>query len=370
MHPVAGKPITTAFREEGSLWSLGWHTGVDYACDVGTDVLAPAPGYVIRASYDQWFGNYILLRCVVSGVPYNVYLCHLSKFLVSAGATVKMGQHIGESGATGNVSGPHVHMETRKAPYGFNGTDIVNPKVVYTVGAAATPPPPPLVLPVTVWNIARPRWYTPWVNRRAEVQREIRGESKLYLFQELFEESVIADIAAALPECGRVAGRAGLEAFYNKIELRVLNSWNHYSGIANRWAQEIEFEDRATGIRFTALNIHAPIKAEGDTAKYRYGKWLQGIEADTKYKTIIGGDTNVPSDSYSPKKELRAIGYLSYKEQAAISNEGTKDFITKNQDLCDIRTRPGRVSGGEVDVSTNELESDHRRIEATVVIAA
>lgn len=367
VHPVAGYPITTAYKKYGSMWSLGWHTGVDYACPTGTNVVAPAPGYVIRAAWDNAYGRYILLRVVIGGKPYNVYLCHLSSALVATGAQVKMGQHIGESGATGNVSGPHVHFEVRESPYGFNGNDIVNPSVVYNYTGTAVVPKP-LVIPTCVWNIARPRWYTPWRNRAAEIQREIRDEAKVYLFQELFDAEPIATVAAALPNCTRVAGRAGLEFFFDTATFKLLNHWDHYSGIANRWAQEVELEDRASGIRVTFLNCHAPIKAEGDTAKARYGRWLQGIEAKTKYKTVIAGDFNAPSDAYSPKKELRAIGYIGFKEQAAITNEGTKEFMPKSQDLCDIRTRAGRISGGEVDVSTNELESDHRRLEAVAVI--
>jgi murein DD-endopeptidase MepM/ murein hydrolase activator NlpD len=369
MHPVPF-PISTPYRKPGPMWSLGFHTGVDYACPVGTDVVAPAPGYVARVAWDKSYGNYILIRTPIGGVTYNVYLCHLSRALVKPGVTVKMGQHIGESGNTGNSSGPHVHLEVRQPPYGFNKNDIVNPSVVYNFQAGTVPPSTkPAVIPVCVWNIARPRWYTPWKNRAAEIQREIRNEAKVYMFQELFDAEPIATVAAALPTCERIAGRAGLEFFYEKASLKFLNSWDHYSGIANRWAQEVELEDRATGIRISFLNIHAPIKAEGATAKARYGKWLEGIEAKTKYKTVIGGDTNAPSESDPPKSNLRKIGYIGFKEQAQITNENVREFIPKKQDLCDIRTRPGRVQGGEVDVSTNTLESDHRRIEATVVIA-
>lgn len=376
MHPVTGYTIGTGYGVEGA-WGLGYHPGVDYPCPPNTNVLAPAPGYVIRTAWDRYYGNYVLLRVNIDGVPYDVYLCHLTTWAVKPGQRVLMGQHIAESGYTGNVrpsgrAGAHVHMEVRKAGGGYNKSDIVDPKVVYnyrgsTTAAAA---PAPLAIPVCVWNIARPRWYTPWSGRAAEIQREIRNEAKVYCFQELFEEGPIATVAAALPGFGRVAGRAGLEFFYDKTQFLLLNSWNHYSGIANRWLQEIELEDRATGIRVTFLNCHAPIKAEGETAKARYGAFVRRIEADTKYKTVIAGDLNAASDSYSPKKEIRAAGYISYKEQAAITNEGTKEFIPTGKDYCDIRTRPGRISGGEVDVSTNSLESDHRRIEATVVIAA
>lgn len=374
MHPVLGHTIGTPYRAEGSAWSLGFHTGVDYPCPAGTNVLAPAPGYVIRCAWDNAYGNYVLLRIVVDGVPYNVYLCHLTSWKVKPGQNVVMGQHIAESGYTGNVrprgpKGAHVHMEVRRAPYGFNSRDIVDPRVIYDYRSTSVAPAP-LVIPVCVWNIARPRWYTPWKNRAAEVQREIRNEAKVYMFQELFDAEPIATVTAALPNCARVPGRAGLEFFFDRTQFKLLNAWDRYSGIANRWAQEVELEDRATGIRVSFLNCHAPISAEGSTAKARYGTWLAGIERETKYKTVIGGDFNAPSDKYPPKSTLRKIGYLSYKEQAKITNEEVREFIPKRQDLCDIRTRPGRVKDGEVDVSTNELESDHRRIEATVVIAA
>lgn len=374
MHPVLGYTIGTGYGVEGA-WGLGYHPGVDYPCPPNTNVLAPAPGYVIRTAWDKYYGNYVLLRVNIHGVAYDVYLCHLTTWRVKAGQRVLMGQHIAESGYTGNVRprgkrGAHVHMEVRRAGGGYNTRDIVNPKVVYdykggTTAAAA----PALTFPVCVWNIARPRWYTPWAGRAAEVQREIRNEAKAYLFQELFENGPIETVAAALPNCFRVAGRHGLEAFFDKTQFRYLNSWNHEFS-ATRGCQEIEVEDRATGIRVTFLNVHAPIKAEGATAKARYGRWLAGIEAKTKYKTIIAGDFNAPDDSSSPKKEIRAAGYIGFKEQAVVTNENVREFIPKKQDLCDIRTRPGRIKDGEVDVSTDSKESDHRRIEATVVIAA
>jgi hypothetical protein len=374
MHPVHGYTIQTGYGVEGN-WGLGYHPGVDYPCPAGTNVVAPLAGYVIRCAWDNAYGNYVLLRVSVDGQPLDVYLCHLTSWLVKPGQRVIMGQHIAESGYTGNVrprgkAGSHLHLEVRKAGGGYNSRDILNPKIVYGATASSAPIPKPLSIPVCVWNIARPRWYTPWKDRAAEVQREIKGEAKVYMFQELFDSAPIATVAAVLPNCTRVPGRAGLEFFFDKSVFRLLNHWDHYSGIANRWAQEIELEDIATGIRISFLNCHAPIKAEGSSAKAAYGRWVVRLEAKTQYKTVIAGDFNAPDDSYSPKKEIRAAGYIGFKEQASITNESTREFIPKRQDLCDIRTRKGRISGGEVDVSTNSLESDHRRIEATVVIAA
>lgn len=373
MHPVANLPITTPYKKYGSSWSLGWHTGVDYSTNgvIGVNVVAPAPGYVARVAYDNSYGNYIMLRCVIDGKPYNVYLCHLSKALVSAGAQVQMGQHIGESGNTGNSSGPHLHLEVRESPYGFNGNDIVDPAVVYNY-TGTTLPSAPTVFDICAWNIARPRWYTPWAGRAAEVARELNDEASVYCFQELFESGPIATVKAALPECDQFSGPAGLEFFYDRAKWVRVAATNHYSGIANRWAQEVTLKRVATGRVVTFFNVHAPIKAEGDTAKARYGAWLAGKVKTVTNPVVIAGDLNTSSDAYSPKKELRAIGYIGYKEQAAIVNESTGEAIPSGKDYCDIRTNPAGpadVTGGQVDLSTNSVESDHRRIEARVTVA-
>jgi hypothetical protein len=351
------------------MWSLGWHTGVDYACPAGTNIVAPAPGYVARVAWDNAYGRYILLRVVIGGKPYNVYLCHLSSVLVAAGDQVRMGQHIGESGATGNVSGPHLHLEVRESPYGFNGNDIVNPSVVYNY-TGSTAVTQPTYFDLCVYNIARERWYTEWDTRKAEIQRELYDEASVYCFQELFEAEAVNTIKAALPRCHQFTGPAGLEFFYDADKWRFISGANLYSGIARRYMQSVVLERISTGQRVHFFNLHAPIEAEGDTAKERYAAWaLPKIKA-SPYPKVAAGDFN-STEGYSPKKEFRAAGFIGFKEQASITNESVKEFIPSGKDLCDIRTQPAGpadITGGEVDVSTTSLESDHRRIEARIVI--
>jgi murein DD-endopeptidase MepM/ murein hydrolase activator NlpD len=53
-----------------------------------------------------------------------VIYAHLSKALVKAGDKVTKGQHIGESGNTGNSSGPHLHFEMRDNIRWSAGKDI------------------------------------------------------------------------------------------------------------------------------------------------------------------------------------------------------------------------------------------------------
>ena len=52
---------------------------------------------------------------------------HLSKVKVKVGQKVKKGQILGWSGATGHVTGPHLHLEIQKKER-WNATNSVNPK--------------------------------------------------------------------------------------------------------------------------------------------------------------------------------------------------------------------------------------------------
>lgn len=129
--PVAG-PIGTPYKYPGTHWKAGYHPGVDYPVYVGTRVNAPAMSTIIHAGrYGGWgaaFGIHVIGETIVGGVRYQWIVAHLSKSLVSKGDHVAAGQIVGRSGATGNVTGPHVHFEVRTAPFGY--WDHVNPAVL------------------------------------------------------------------------------------------------------------------------------------------------------------------------------------------------------------------------------------------------
>jgi murein DD-endopeptidase MepM/ murein hydrolase activator NlpD len=117
--PVGNAAIGTGYRASGSLWSSGSHTGVDFLVGSGTPVHAVAAGTVVSAGADGAYGNDVIIKHADG--KYTLY-GHLSQPLVSAGQTVTEGQEIGISGATGNVTGPHLHFEVRTTPY--YGSDI------------------------------------------------------------------------------------------------------------------------------------------------------------------------------------------------------------------------------------------------------
>ncbi|MFF8378547.1 peptidoglycan DD-metalloendopeptidase family protein [Streptomyces sp. NPDC015661] len=116
--PVSGG-IGTPYRAAGSMWSSGYHTGVDFIASTGTTVVAVGPGTVYSAGDGGAYGNQVVIQHADG--TFSQY-AHLSSISVSAGQTVTGGQQIGLSGATGNVTGPHLHFEMRTGPE--YGSDI------------------------------------------------------------------------------------------------------------------------------------------------------------------------------------------------------------------------------------------------------
>ncbi|BAU87465.1 peptidase [Streptomyces laurentii] len=117
--PVADTDIGTRYRTQGSSWSSGYHTGIDFPVPTGTSVQAVATGRVVSAGWGGAYGYQVVIRH--GDGRYSQY-AHLSALTVRAGQQVNTGQRIGRSGSTGNVSGPHLHFEMRTGP-GY-GSDI------------------------------------------------------------------------------------------------------------------------------------------------------------------------------------------------------------------------------------------------------
>ena len=112
--PVRGEDvrITSGFgvRRHPILQVPKMHTGVDWACAVGTPIMAAGGGVIEEVGRKGEYGNYIRIR---HANGYKTAYGHMSRFAsgVSDGVKVRQGQIIGYVGSTGLASGPHVHFE-------------------------------------------------------------------------------------------------------------------------------------------------------------------------------------------------------------------------------------------------------------------
>lgn len=113
--PLNDNPkITTRFKDP-EYGSLGAHLGIDYGVPVGTSVFAPVSGTiaVVRETSGKGSGGRQIELHGADG-RWHRFL-HLSSWNVVVGQQVGEGYLIASSGATGDVTGPHLHWDVRKA---------------------------------------------------------------------------------------------------------------------------------------------------------------------------------------------------------------------------------------------------------------
>jgi murein DD-endopeptidase MepM/ murein hydrolase activator NlpD len=118
------------YRYGGNFFENVIHTGIDIPTPIGTPVLAAGPGKVVWAGYGLYLGNndpgdpYGLAVTILHDFSYQderlytVY-AHLNRIDVIRGQTVQTGEVIGLSGATGQVTGAHLHFEVRMGKNDF-----------------------------------------------------------------------------------------------------------------------------------------------------------------------------------------------------------------------------------------------------------
>ena len=108
------------FRRDPKTGGRRMHNGVDFAAGMGTPLYATADGVVVHAGWSSGYGRLIKIQ---HDFGIETRFAHLSQMSVKVGQRVSRGQHIGDMGASGRVTGVHLHYEVRV------GGEAVNPMI-------------------------------------------------------------------------------------------------------------------------------------------------------------------------------------------------------------------------------------------------
>jgi murein DD-endopeptidase MepM/ murein hydrolase activator NlpD len=101
--PVSGL-VVSPFGPRGG----AFHAGIDIAAQTGVPVRAAATGTVVFAGWNDGFGNLVV---VAHGLGVETYYAHLSRISVRPGEAARRAAVVGRVGATGDATGPHLHLE-------------------------------------------------------------------------------------------------------------------------------------------------------------------------------------------------------------------------------------------------------------------
>lgn len=127
--PMSSYTVTSEFGWRNSPLGGGmeFHNAIDLANGGGSPIMASNSGTVIRAdaNWFDWYGNYVVIRH-----PDGLYTgyAHLSQINVKIGQEVQKGQVVGLEGATGPVTGPHLHFQFMKRFEVVSNNDFENPR--------------------------------------------------------------------------------------------------------------------------------------------------------------------------------------------------------------------------------------------------
>ncbi len=135
MRPAAGS-ISSKYGPRNL--KNGFHYGTDIANSAGTSIVSMADGVVIKShsgcppngnlqsKCGGGWGNHVYIEHVVQGQKFIAVYAHFNKTVASNGQKVKQGQIVGLMGASGSVTGVHLHVELHKGFY-KRPNNVLNP---------------------------------------------------------------------------------------------------------------------------------------------------------------------------------------------------------------------------------------------------
>ena len=127
LNSMITSPFGTARVFNGVLKS--YHSGTDFRANIGTDIISANAGKIVIAD-DRYYAG----KSVIIDHGYGIFsqYYHLNEILVKKGQNVKKSHLIGKSGATGRVSGPHLHFGIA-----INGISVNPLKFIHTFNKIA-----------------------------------------------------------------------------------------------------------------------------------------------------------------------------------------------------------------------------------------
>ncbi|MGZ3097917.1 peptidoglycan DD-metalloendopeptidase family protein [Streptomyces sp. H72] len=138
-------PLGTRFGVPGSMWSSGYHTGLDFPAMTGTPIRAVDDGRVTTARHGGPYGKHVVID---HGGGLSSLYSHMSKMAADVGDAITRGEGIGKVGATGNTTGPHLHFEARRGgraidpmPYLYDDGGYLPPGISLVANGTGKPEP-------------------------------------------------------------------------------------------------------------------------------------------------------------------------------------------------------------------------------------
>lgn len=136
--PLSAKPldgelvVTSPFGNRTLRGEPDFHPGVDFRAPEGTPLYAPCAGIAHTYPNAGGAGNMVSIE---GPGGWTVNMDHLSQFAFDGPVEVDAGDLVGWSGSTGNVTGPHLHMELRPPPVNGQRQPVIDP-LPYITGAS------------------------------------------------------------------------------------------------------------------------------------------------------------------------------------------------------------------------------------------
>lgn len=144
---IAGVMFTTPFEEGVHITitsPFGWrndplnqqtafHNGLDLDAPDGSNIVAAADGTVVETGYQEnGLGNYVYIEHNFDGVIYYSAYGHMQdgSIVVAEGEPVKAKQKIGIIGASGRVTGIHLHFMVMTPVLSYQTKYLVDPTLV------------------------------------------------------------------------------------------------------------------------------------------------------------------------------------------------------------------------------------------------